>query len=56
MLELVGDQLVDAALISVPGCYATAITLGSRRLTLGLGLNLRTVVIDGKSGSSGGGL
>ncbi|MET9452970.1 N-acetyl-gamma-glutamyl-phosphate reductase [Streptomyces cinerochromogenes] len=54
--ELVGDQLVDAALISVPGCYATAITLGLAPLTLGLGLNLRTVVIDGKSGSSGGGL
>ncbi|MFI7504678.1 N-acetyl-gamma-glutamyl-phosphate reductase [Streptomyces sp. NPDC049687] len=54
--ELVGDQLVDAPLISVPGCYATAITLGLAPLTLGLGLNLRTVVVDGKSGSSGGGL
>ncbi|AYN38684.1 N-acetyl-gamma-glutamyl-phosphate reductase [Streptomyces dangxiongensis] len=54
--ELVGDQLADAPLISVPGCYATAITLGLAPLTLGLGLNLRTVVVDGKSGSSGGGL
>ena len=54
--ELIGDQLVDAALISVPGCYATAITLGLAPLIQGLGLNLRTVVVDGKSGSSGGGL
>jgi N-acetyl-gamma-glutamyl-phosphate reductase/N-acetyl-gamma-glutamyl-phosphate/LysW-gamma-L-alpha-aminoadipyl-6-phosphate reductase len=54
--ELIGDQLVDAALISLPGCYATAITLGLAPLTLGLGLDLRTVVVDGKSGSSGGGL
>jgi N-acetyl-gamma-glutamyl-phosphate reductase/N-acetyl-gamma-glutamyl-phosphate/LysW-gamma-L-alpha-aminoadipyl-6-phosphate reductase len=31
-------------------------TLGLAPLTLGLGLDLRTVVVDGKSGSSGGGL
>lgn len=54
--ELVGDQLADAALISLPGCYATAITLGLAPLILGLGLDLKTVVVDGKSGSSGGGL
>ncbi|MGA5371685.1 N-acetyl-gamma-glutamyl-phosphate reductase [Streptomyces griseoincarnatus] len=54
--ELVGDQLADAALISLPGCYATAITLGLAPLTMGLGLDLKTVVVDGKSGSSGGGL
>jgi LysW-gamma-L-alpha-aminoadipyl-6-phosphate/LysW-L-glutamyl-5-phosphate reductase len=54
--ELVGDQLAGAALISLPGCYATAITLGLAPLTLGLGLDLKTVVVDGKSGSSGGGL
>jgi len=54
--ELIGDQLVDAALISVPGCYATAITLGLAPLVQALGLSLRTVVVDGKSGSSGGGI
>jgi len=54
--ELIGDQLADAALISLPGCYATAITLGLAPLTLGLGLDLKTVVVDGKSGSSGGGV
>lgn len=54
--ELIGDQLVDAALISLPGCYATAITLGLAPLVLGLGLDLKTVLVDGKSGSSGGGL
>ncbi|URN13935.1 N-acetyl-gamma-glutamyl-phosphate reductase [Streptomyces radiopugnans] len=54
--ELVGDQMADAALISLPGCYATAITLGLAPLTMGLGMDLKTVVVDGKSGSSGGGL
>ncbi|MDT6982762.1 N-acetyl-gamma-glutamyl-phosphate reductase [Streptomyces lusitanus] len=54
--ELIGDRLKDAPLISLPGCYATAITLGLAPLTLGLGLDLGTVVVDGKSGSSGGGL
>ncbi|MFJ4771185.1 N-acetyl-gamma-glutamyl-phosphate reductase [Streptomyces uncialis] len=54
--ELIGERLVGAPLISLPGCYATAITLGLAPLVLGLGLELRTVVVDGKSGSSGGGL
>ncbi|MDT0615377.1 N-acetyl-gamma-glutamyl-phosphate reductase [Streptomyces lancefieldiae] len=54
--ELIGDELADAALISLPGCYATAITLGLAPLVLSLGLDLKTVLVDGKSGSSGGGL
>ncbi|MFC8935577.1 N-acetyl-gamma-glutamyl-phosphate reductase [Rhodococcus sp. NPDC057135] len=54
--ELVRERLTDASLISLPGCYATALTLGLAPLVLGLGLELRTVVVDGKSGSSGGGL
>ncbi|MET9616885.1 N-acetyl-gamma-glutamyl-phosphate reductase [Kitasatospora indigofera] len=54
--ELIGDQLAGAALISLPGCFATAITIGLAPLVLSLGLNLRTVVVDGKTGSSGGGL
>ena len=54
--ELIGDQLRQASLISLPGCYATSITLALAPLTLELGLDLKTVVIDGKSGSSGGGL
>ncbi|MEV7673509.1 N-acetyl-gamma-glutamyl-phosphate reductase [Streptomyces sp. NPDC000963] len=54
--ELVGDQMAGAPLISLPGCFATAMTLGLAPLTLGLGLDLKTVVVDGKSGSSGGGL
>jgi [amino group carrier protein]-6-phospho-L-2-aminoadipate/5-phospho-L-glutamate reductase len=53
--ELVGDRLADASLISLPGCYATAITLGLAPLAMDLRLNLKTVVVDGKSGSSGGG-
>ncbi|WP_181806728.1 N-acetyl-gamma-glutamyl-phosphate reductase [Streptomyces shenzhenensis] len=54
--ELVGEELAGASLISLPGCYATAITLGLAPLVLELGLDLKTVVVDGKSGSSGGGL
>lgn len=54
--ELIGDQLADANLISLPGCYATSMTLALAPLTLELGLDLKTVVVDGKSGSSGGGL
>jgi N-acetyl-gamma-glutamyl-phosphate/LysW-gamma-L-alpha-aminoadipyl-6-phosphate reductase len=53
--ELVGDQMAGAPLISLAGCYATAITLGLAPLTLGLGLDLKTVLVDGKSGSSGSG-
>ena len=53
--ELVGAQLAGAPLISLPGCYATAITLSLAPLVHGLGLTLKTVLVDGKSGSSGGG-
>jgi N-acetyl-gamma-glutamyl-phosphate reductase/N-acetyl-gamma-glutamyl-phosphate/LysW-gamma-L-alpha-aminoadipyl-6-phosphate reductase len=54
--ELIGEQLQDAALISLPGCYATAITLALAPLAAGWQRRLDTVLIDGKSGSSGGGL
>ncbi|MFH8990253.1 N-acetyl-gamma-glutamyl-phosphate reductase [Streptomyces sp. NPDC017940] len=54
--ELVGDQLREAALISLPGCYATAITLGLAPLVLGMGLRADRVLVDAKGGSSGGGL
>jgi LysW-gamma-L-alpha-aminoadipyl-6-phosphate/LysW-L-glutamyl-5-phosphate reductase len=53
--ELAGNEMAGAALISLPGCYATAITLGLAPLTLALGLDLKTVLVDGKSGSSGSG-
>lgn len=54
--ELVADRLPEASLISLPGCFATAMTLSLAPLVLGLGLDLPTVVVDGKTGSSGGGL
>ncbi|GGR90836.1 N-acetyl-gamma-glutamyl-phosphate reductase [Streptomyces aureoverticillatus] len=54
--ELVGDQMADAALISLPGCYATAITLGLAPLTLGMGLHVNMALVDAKGGSSGSGL
>lgn len=53
--ELVADRLADARLISLPGCFATAITLGLAPL-VDAGVRLDTVVVDGKTGSSGGGL
>ena len=54
--ELVGKDMHGAALISLPGCYATAVALAIAPLVFGLGLALGTVLVDGKSGSSGGGL
>ncbi|UOZ07048.1 N-acetyl-gamma-glutamyl-phosphate reductase [Amycolatopsis sp. WQ 127309] len=54
--ELIADELTDADLISLPGCYATAITLALAPLVFGLKLAESTVLVDGKSGSSGGGL
>ncbi|MGW7086649.1 N-acetyl-gamma-glutamyl-phosphate reductase [Streptomyces sp. NPDC054871] len=54
--ELVGEQLEGAALISLPGCHATAITLGLAPLILGMSLKLKMVLVDSKSGSSGSGL
>ncbi|MEW9555410.1 N-acetyl-gamma-glutamyl-phosphate reductase [Nonomuraea sp. NPDC050783] len=54
--ELLGDELAEARLISLPGCYATAITLALAPLVLGSGLRVDSVLVDGKSGSSGGGL
>lgn len=54
--ELVGDRMAGARLISLPGCYATAVTLALAPLALGLGLPLRTVIVDAKGGSGGGGL
>jgi len=54
--ELVGEDMVGAPLISLAGCYATAITLGLAPLVFELGMNLDHVLVDGKSGSSGGGV
>ena len=54
--ELVSAAMVDAPLISLPGCFATAITLALHPLVTELGLDLGHVLVDGKTGSSGGGL
>ncbi|MFI8931378.1 N-acetyl-gamma-glutamyl-phosphate reductase [Streptomyces sp. NPDC053474] len=54
--ELVRDQLPQAALIALPGCYATAATLAVAPLVLGMDLCPRRLLIDAKGGSSGGGL
>lgn len=54
--ELVGEEMKGAPLISLAGCYATAITLGLAPLVFELGMHLNHVLVDGKSGSSGGGV
>lgn len=54
--ELVSEAMAGAPLISLPGCFATAITLALHPLLTQLGLDLGHVLVDGKTGSSGGGL
>jgi len=53
--ELVGDELAGADLISLPGCYATAVTLAVAPLVMAMDLRIERLLVDGKSGSSGGG-
>lgn len=54
--ELIGDRMKDATFISLPGCYATAISLSLAPLLSDDSITVADVVIDGKSGSSGGGM
>ncbi|MGW8374742.1 N-acetyl-gamma-glutamyl-phosphate reductase [Streptomyces sp. ODS28] len=57
--ELLGARLADAALISLPGCYATAALLALAPLVQAAraaDLRLGPLLIDAKGGSSGGGL
>ena len=54
--ELIADEIVSADLISVPGCFATAVTLALAPIVGDPALPLDRVLVDGKTGSSGGGI
>ncbi|MFJ9854857.1 N-acetyl-gamma-glutamyl-phosphate reductase [Streptomyces sp. NPDC101150] len=54
--ELIPEEIARAHLLSLPGCYATAITLSLAPLVLATELKLGPVLIDAKGSSSGGGL
>jgi N-acetyl-gamma-glutamyl-phosphate reductase/N-acetyl-gamma-glutamyl-phosphate/LysW-gamma-L-alpha-aminoadipyl-6-phosphate reductase len=54
--ELIGEKLSSANLVSLPGCYATAVILAVAPLVMMMDLRLGRLLVDGKSGSSGGGL
>ncbi len=55
LVELFGDQLPDAEIISVPGCYPTASVLPLAPLVANGVISTEDIIIDAKSGVSGAG-
>jgi N-acetyl-gamma-glutamyl-phosphate reductase len=53
--ELYGDELPTAQLVANPGCYPQTGILGMAPLVAGRNVDLRSIVIDSKSGVSGAG-
>jgi N-acetyl-gamma-glutamyl-phosphate reductase len=53
--ELYGDELPTASLVANPGCYPQTAILGLAPLVAGKMIALRDIIIDSKSGVSGGG-
>jgi len=53
--EIYGDEIATAQLIANPGCYPQTAILGLAPLVAGKHINLRTIIIDSKSGVSGAG-
>jgi N-acetyl-gamma-glutamyl-phosphate reductase len=53
--EIYGDELPDAQLVANPGCYPQTAILGLAPLVAGKHINLRTIIVDSKSGVSGAG-
>jgi N-acetyl-gamma-glutamyl-phosphate reductase len=53
--ELYKEQIKSARLIGNPGCYPTAATLGLAPLVKNKLIDLKTIVVDAKSGVSGAG-
>jgi N-acetyl-gamma-glutamyl-phosphate reductase len=53
--EVYGDQLADAKLVANPGCYPQTAILGLAPLVANKLIELSGIVIDSKSGASGGG-
>jgi N-acetyl-gamma-glutamyl-phosphate reductase len=53
--ELYGEEIVTAQLVANPGCYPQTAILGLAPLVAGKHVDLRTLIIDSKSGVSGAG-
>jgi N-acetyl-gamma-glutamyl-phosphate reductase len=53
--ELYGEEVETAQLVANPGCYPQAAVLGLAPLVIGHHIDLRSIIIDSKSGVSGAG-
>ncbi|MFO0810158.1 MAG: N-acetyl-gamma-glutamyl-phosphate reductase [Gemmataceae bacterium] len=53
--ELYGDEIATAQLVANPGCYPQTAILGLAPLVAGQHIELKSIVVDSKSGVSGGG-
>src|ERR671937_599794 len=53
--ELYGDEIPTAQLVANPGCYPQTAILGLAPLVAGKHIDLRSIIVDSKSGVSGGG-
>jgi N-acetyl-gamma-glutamyl-phosphate reductase len=53
--EIYGDEIPTAQLIANPGCYPQTAILGLAPLVAGKHIDLRSIIVDSKSGVSGAG-
>jgi N-acetyl-gamma-glutamyl-phosphate reductase len=53
--EIYGDEIATAHLVANPGCYPQTAILGLAPLVAGKHVDLRTLIVDSKSGVSGAG-
>lgn len=53
--ELYGDDIRSAKLVANPGCYPQTAILGLAPLVAGKSIDLKGIIVDSKSGVSGGG-
>jgi N-acetyl-gamma-glutamyl-phosphate reductase len=53
--EIYGDDIPNASLIANPGCYPQTAILGLAPLVAGKHVDLRSIIVDSKSGVSGAG-
>jgi N-acetyl-gamma-glutamyl-phosphate reductase len=53
--EIYGEEIPTAHLVANPGCYPQTAILGLAPLVAGKHVNLRTIIVDSKSGVSGAG-
>jgi N-acetyl-gamma-glutamyl-phosphate reductase len=53
--ELYGEEITTAQLVANPGCYPQTAILGLAPLVAGKHIDLRTLIVDSKSGVSGAG-